>query len=195
MRLSSVGTPSHTYIPCLRPCASDIDARVRHSVRVCVPHVQAQSNLAVVPQEPSTVAPFTQAACAEEKDDQVSPGPSIAPPSDSPSTPATVPEGDASPVASTAQMIAQTAPEAAGEEPAGDSTPAEDAVDGQDGLRWRSLMESKLDRALQALASLAASVDGRLDEISASLGTPAAWSTRVVLTEGTLSMALAAAER
>ena len=177
MRLSSVGTPSHTYIPCLRPCASDIDARVRHSVRVCVPHVQAQSNLAVVPQEPSTVAPFTQVACADEKADQVSPGSSIAPPSDSPSTPATVPEGDASPVASTAQMIAQTAPEAAGEEPAG-SGASTDAVDGQDGLRW-SLMESKLDRALQALASLAASVDGRLDEISASLGTPAACTRSV----------------
>ena len=149
--------------------------------------VQAQNNLAVVPQEPSST-PFTQAACTEEKADQVSPGSIVH--SDSPSTPATVPEGDASPVASTAQ-IAQTAPEAAEEEPAGDSRPA-DAVDGQGGLRW-SLVESKLDRALQALASLAASVDGRLstvdgrlDEISASLGTPAAGRiTRVDLTEGT----------
>ena len=128
---------------------------------------------------PSTLG--TQEACAEETTDQVSPGPSTAPPSDSPSTPATLPEGDASPVASTAQTV-QTAQEAAGEEPAGGGGASADAVDGQGGLRW-SLMESKLDRALQALASLAASVDGRLGtvegrlgEISASLGTPAAWS-------------------
>jgi hypothetical protein len=131
--------------------------------------------------EPSstTVAThFTQAARAEATADQVSPGPST----DSPSTLATVPEGDASPVASTTAQTAQTSTEpAAGEEPAG-SGASTDAVDGQDGLRW-SLMESKLDRALQALASLAASVDGRLGtvdgrlgEISASLGTPVAWS-------------------
>ena len=160
---------------------------MRAYVTVCARvRVQAQNNL-VVPQEPSST-PVTQAACTEEKADQVSPGSIVH--SDSPSTPATVPEGDASPVASTAQ-IAQTALEAAGEEPAGDSRPA-DAVDGQGGLRW-SLVESKLDRALQALASLAASVDGRLstvdgrlDEISASLGTPAAGRiTRVDLTEGT----------
>ena len=64
----------------------------------------------------------------------------------------------------------------------GGGGPSTDAVDGRGDLRW-SLMESKLDRALQALASLAASqnalagkvgaVDGRLGEISASLGTPA----------------------
>ena len=227
-------TPSHITTTRTRTCICTAPVHARTSQHASC--VQAKSNLAAVPQEPSstTVAEScaeattdqpsamppadvpstlgtqeacaeattdqlespgpsamppadlpstlgTQEACAEETADQVSPGPSTAPPSDSPSTPATLPEGDASPVASTAQT-AQTAQEAAGEEPAGDGGASADAVDGQGGLPW-SLMESKLDRALQALASLAASVDGRLGtvegrlgEISASLGTPAAWS-------------------
>lgn len=231
-----LNTPSHITTTRTRTCICTAPVHARTSQHAS--RVQAQSNLAAVPQEPSSTTVTescaeattdqessgamppadvpsslgtqeacaeattdqlespgpsamppadlpstlgTQEACAEETADQVSPGPSTAPPSDSPSTPATLPEGDASPVASTAQT-AQTAQEAGGEEPAGGGGASADAVDGQGGLRW-SLMESKLDRALQALASLAASVDGRLGtvdgrlgEISTSLGTPAAWS-------------------
>ena len=153
-----------------------------------MPPADAPSTPAAVPNDgslaPSTVNTAEQAAREEEPEgasdgreatiDQVPPGPSATPPAHSPSTPAAIPE-EGSPSASTAQTAQK-------EEPVGGGGPSTDAVDGRGDLRW-SLMESKLDRALQALASLAASqnalagkvgaVDGRLGEISASLGTPA----------------------